>query len=175
MPRDTNYFEEAYELCSHREQIIARTSDALYKAMRRRNVESGDEPKGQFNIRYFFLSLAQVISTHAESGQAESAISQESCAAINVCNVPSGKELSMLSDCHLSNVGIMGAYVALVSEQSQDEGDEFDLGYALRIACETINVETHDKILMKSDINERTAEMSDIDFDYWLSGFNSEQ
>lgn len=69
----------------------------------------------------------------------------------------------------------VGTYVALVLEQSQDEGDEFDLGYALRIACETINVETHDKILMKSNVDERTAEMSDTDFDYWLSGFNSEQ
>jgi len=175
MPRETNFFEEAYELCSHREPIIARTAQSLYETMRCRHVETGDEPRWQFNMHFFFLSVAHVIASYAESSTAVKAISQEGYAPIKVRDALSEVELSKLDDSYMSKAQMLQSYSVWVKQQSRDDGDDYDLAYAMRTACQAINSKRYRTIVGHTDSQEPSNEMGDSDFDYWLSGFNNPQ
>ncbi len=173
MPHESDYFEEAYALFSHQERVIARTAEVLYGIMRRRYVEMGDKPRS-FNIRFFFLSVAEVIAKHEELSKARIAISQESCAPIKVLDLSTESKRLGIGDCYLSQTGIADAYIDWVKSQSRDDGDEFDLDYALRMACEAINSEIYSKIVGEERWPEIPSEMNDSEFfEYWISGFIS--
>ena len=61
MPKESDYFEEAYRLCCDSDQFISHTAETLYQHMRARYTESGLSPKGGFNILYFFQSAIRVL------------------------------------------------------------------------------------------------------------------
>jgi hypothetical protein len=176
VPQESNYFEEAYELCSHRNSLVARTAETLYEAMRRENAESDIEPKGHFNLRYFFLSVARLLAIHDSSLEVEGVLAKEPCAAIKAFNIPSDSEREAIKQSRFHELGLVESYLALVAEDSKSDGDEFDVHYAICLASKAIDASKLKWIVGKSETTpEQSSEMSEDDFDYWLSGFNSNQ
>jgi len=170
MPRESHYMEESCELFIHSDLVISRTSQLLYDALCDKFNQSGKKPLGHFNIRYFILSFAQAIAISENLQETKLAISREEHALVRAINPPSSEQLASLGNHYLFRSKIAQSYIALVSEHSQEAGDEFDINYALTTACSAIDAETYGSIFSE----KATEKNDDFDHEYWLSCFDIE-
>ena len=168
MSRESNYIEDASMLYGHSDFVISNVASVLMAAIFDMAKKSAERPLGHFNVRYFFLSFAQSIAFSENLRETKLAISCEECALIRAINPPTSEMLQSLSSHQLFKSQIAQRFIALTSEHSQEVGDEFDVSFALKIACYAINTETYDNVL-----SGRFPEKIDESFDqeYWASSF----
>ena len=168
MTRESNYIEDACMLYGHSNFIISNVCSVLYEAIVDMTKQSIERPLGHFNTRYFFLSFAQAVAVSENLRETELAILCEKYAPVRAINPPTSEMLLSLSSHLLFKSKIAQRFVALTLEHSQEGGDEFDVCYALKIACHAINTETYDNMLLG-----RFPDKVDDDFDndYWASCF----
>src|SRR5665811_889626 len=110
MPKESDYFEEAYRLCYDSDSFISRTAETLYQHMRTRYTEIGLSPKGGFNILYFFQSAIRVLLIEHPEIKLTTKLFPYQCNRINAVNYPD--ELQKWS-VH-QNAELVGKYLDLV-------------------------------------------------------------
>ncbi|TWT61738.1 hypothetical protein [Rubinisphaera italica] len=160
MQNDSTFFEEAVKLCNDANPHVSRIAESLYQCMLTNNQEKNLSPIGSFNILYFFQVVIRLwFSQHTtiELGQTNYPYP---CESICGCIWPSNES---------GRNCMVEGFIEIVRSDSVPEGSDFDVTYATEI------------IALVFDNNGELRELpfslepSEQDFDYWLSGFNTDQ
>lgn len=168
MPEHDNYFEEAYSLCKSKNPIVARTSEALYQTMLQLHQSEGVQPEGDFNMFFFFKSVVMEIASNASVE-----LNLDDCpesSSISVVKLP--ESLAAWKESYLNRIGILNDLVTRMKRSSVSNGLMFDAEYAIRVASLALDEKALEWICGRGAQPELFN--IDDDFDYWLSGFNSE-
>lgn len=163
MPWDSNYFEEASRLFQDSDPFVSRTAEILYQQMLAEYARSNASPQTGFNILYFFQSVIRWLLLERPDITLTSTAYPYPCEPICATNRPARL------DRWNGNAGMWKRYIELVNADSDPSGDHFDVDYALRIISSAIDEH--------GELRDPGAEPQEsvTNFDYWLSGFNSEQ
>jgi hypothetical protein len=156
MGKNNNYFGEAAKLFQASDPLVAETAETLYQHMLAEYTRNDLKPIAGFNILYFFQSVIRLRFVGGIGTTVTSTEYLKTTPPIKGINVPGALHEQVLKD-----------YVAIVKADSTPLGDDFDVGYALRIIAIAIepNLELRPVVV---------PHMSDEVFDYyWLSGFNA--
>jgi len=175
MPKETNYFEEAYRLCQDADSLVSHTAKALYDQMLCQILNNKLLPLGKFNILYFFQSTIRALLMEFPKVTLTSSIFPCPFEPINGWNWPDGLQMQTC-DAH-ENCSLLLDYMEIVKEDSDPAGDEFDVSYASTIIIKAIDQNEQSNILnaWKDPASIALNEGDTLDFDYWLSGFNCDQ
>jgi|SRR6185295_4843148 len=162
MPKESGYFEEAARLFDDGDTLVSQTARRLYNQMISRYRRDDLAPRPGFNILYFFQSSVRALIEVAEI--APSSIGYRySGDPIRATNFPG--DLGKWSDC--GNDKLLKKYVEIVTDDSDPDGDDFDVSYAIEILATAFK-----------NGHETTTAADTVgvdDFDYWISGFNREK
>jgi len=171
MPKESNYFEEAYELCSDSDPIISRTATLLYQEMTKQHNKFGLVPEGDFNIYYFFQSVARTLLFSRPS--TKSNINSQACGPIKIFMLPS--VIDTINESYFVRTGLFEIYLDLLQIDSDQQGDLFDVTFAFEIVSAAIDEASIAWIFGNGDTVGPPNGAEVCEFDYWLSGFNSNQ
>jgi hypothetical protein len=172
MPKESNYFEEAYRLCQDDDRLVSRTCKSLYNTMLQSKLDNSLSPLGNFNILYFFQSTIQALLKQFPG--VTLAPSAFPCHAdpISGCNWPDelqAQELSIQGESSL-----ISNYIKIIASDSTPPGDKFDVNYACKIIVATFNKKDGIIAAWRGLTWDVLEEKNTVDFDYWLAGFNSD-
>jgi hypothetical protein len=125
MPRESNYFEEAYRLCQDANPLVSATCKSLYKIMALSRVNNTLLPLGNFNILYFFQSTIRVLLKQFPGDALAPSVFPCDVDPINGCNWPDESQAQKLTIQEESS--LITHYMEMVSEDSTPCGDNVDV------------------------------------------------
>jgi len=175
VPKESNYFEEACRICRDDEPIVSRTSEVLYNQMLNLRISKGIIPSGNFNILYFFQSAIKALLREFPGVVLTTDVLSYQVEPINGWNWPDENQIQELEI--QSNNSIFMHYHDVIAEDSSRDGEKFDVSYADRVIMCALRKTTESNLLgiWTEKPSKSTEEKADpMDFDYWLSGFNSD-
>lgn len=160
MQKDSNHFEEAAKLCNDENSNVSNIAESLYQCMLKENQEKNLLPLGEFNILFFFQAVIGLWFSQHSNIELGHTSYPHPCEPIKGCNWP-----LLEYGCNR----MVNGFIEIVRRESVSEGSDFDVAYATEIIA----------MVFDNDGELRTlpspAEPSEQEFDYWISGFNTDQ
>ena len=174
MTKESNYFEDAYELCKSDNQFVSKTANVLFEKMYWLTRHESRIPKGDFNILFFIQSVVDLLSREYVEQSRPVEIKEPAVATwISTIRVP--ESIEQWAGCYIAKTGLLAKYLNSLLEQSSEKGDTFDVTYAISVVASALDKETIDKITKVSDevvnCSDDSVDFDSVEFDYWLSGF----
>jgi hypothetical protein len=153
-----NKYEDQYAAARRLVDDPCDTVSSIARTLYCQMLKSRATPDG-FNDLYFFQAVIRVwLSEHSDIELKETQFPLE-CKSIKGINWPA------IDTCRHE---LAKRFVDLAKSDSVSAGDVFDVGYAVKIIESSFDEQG--KLRCCS-----SAELKEIEYDYWLSGFNSNQ
>ena len=157
MPKDSNYLEEAIAFIHSADPHVSCIARTLYRNM----VAEPSAPHPGFNMFYFLQTVIRLwLLQHPEIIVQGSSFPLH-CEPIRGINWPSRISLSR------NEHDLVHQLIRAVESDSNADGDEFDVSYAVRMIVMAFDIDSGD-LLSPAPTD---AEIIEADYDYWISGF----